>query len=687
MNISFNWLKDLINIDQPVDEVAQRLTSVGLAVESVHAHGGDFILDIDLTSNRPDCLSHFGVARELGVIFQVALKAQDRPSTIPVPAALAHNIVAIEAPDLCQRFTARIIRNVKVGPSPNWLVDRLEAIGERSINSVADVTNYVMHELGQPMHAFDLDTLSEGRIVVRRSRPGERLMTLKDIECELDPSILAICDAEKPVAIGGIVGGLHSSISDTTSNVLLEVAYFSRESIRSTSRKLGLMTEASYRFERGVDPENVARASTRATELICDLAGGEAGEFIDVYPNPRDRQAVSSTDIAGATERLTGVRVSPEDCDRILEALGFERNSTTYLAPSWRYDIAIEEDLVEEVIRHIGYDQIADELPPAYHAGDYQKNETRERLLRQTLACTGFDEALSYSFIDTTHDETFEIVSGVLDPGAAAEFVELRDSVIEGATRMRPTILPGLLDAIRLNNNFRRRDIKLFEIGTVFAAVSGRNEDLPNEQKLLALAMTGGELLEGRELAIRDLDLYDAKGAVEAALDSVGLTPSFLAVDVKHLRQGQSASVSIEGVPLGYVGRLSDEIAAGYKFRHPVYVAELNLQTALEMPIPPISYTPPSRYPSVIRDVSFIGPRSVNYETIRRAVEDQSFGLLRRCSFVDTYEGEDMPPGDRSITVRLEYRSEERTLLDEEVEAIHQQIISAVLQKLPLQQR
>ena len=438
MNISFNLLKELIDIDISVDEAASRLTDVGLAVEGVHPYGDDQILDIDLTSNRPDCLSHLGVARELSVITGKLLNRSEQPNVVPVPAALADSIVKIEAAEICHRFTARIIKNVKVGPSPKWLANRLESIGERSINNIADVTNYVMHELGQPMHSFDLDKLAGNRIIVRRARPGERLMTLKETECELDDSVLAICDAEKPVAIGGVVGGLDSSITGSTINVLLEVAYFKRESIRATVRKLGLATEASYRFERGVDIENLVRASNRATELICELADGEAGDFVDVFPTPHRPNEVASTDISAATKRLTGIDVSTDDCNRILNALGIDKNDTTYMSPSWRYDIAIEEDLVEEVARHVGYAKIADELPPAFHAGEYQPNEDREKLLRQALADLGYDEALSYSFIDTRHDGVFELVPGLTDLKLDQEFVELKDSVIEGARSHAP---------------------------------------------------------------------------------------------------------------------------------------------------------------------------------------------------------------------------------------------------------
>ncbi len=687
MNISYNWLKDLIHFDLSADELAAALTRVGLAVEGVHPHGDDLVLDIDLTSNRPDCLSHLGVARELSVIADCGLLIADLPQVSN--EANESNLVSIEAPDLCHRFTARIIRNVKVGPSPKWLADRLEALGERSINNIADISNYVMLELGQPMHAFDLDKLAGNRIVVRRAHTSERIMTLKDIECELDDTVLAICDGEKPVAIGGVVGGLDSSITESTVNVLLEVAHFKRENIRATSRKLGLATEASYRFERGVDIENLIRASGRATELICELAGGEAGEFADVYPDKFIPNKIESTDISTAVRRLTGLDVATDECNRILDKLGIKVSevSTIYISPSWRHDIAIEEDLVEEVARHAGYENISEELPAAFQAGEYQPMESRKSLLRQTLADMGFDEAISYSFIDTEFDDTFETVAGVIDEKTTDKYVTLQDSVIDGSLRMRPSVLPGLLDAVRHNINHQRRDVKLFEIGKVFAA-SSSEDNLPNEQEVLSLVLTGGEIHENRAMPVREVDFYDSKGAIEAALSAVGMSNiGFSATDVKHLRRGQSASIRVGNKMIGNLGRLNDDIAVRYKFKQPVFIAEINLQKVLSIDTQPLTYWPLAKFPAVTRDVSFVAPRTVTFDDIRLAVIDGNFDLFQNIQFVDVYEGKGMAEDERSITIRLEYRSDERTLVEEEVEAIHQQILMTIKQKLAIKPR
>lgn len=694
MNISYNWLKELIDIELSPEETAAALTRVGLAVEGIHPHKGDLVLDIDLTSNRPDCLSHLGVAREIGVITGLPLKAatgsdaaDDELDAVPFPSVLAPEVVRVDAPELCNRFTARVIRGVKIGPSPEWLVDRLEALGERSINNVADITNYVMLELGQPMHAFDLDKLAEKRIVVRTARAGESITTLDEIERKLDETMLAICDAERPVAVAGVMGGIESGITETTTNVLLEVAYFKRENIRQTSRKLGLATEASYRFERGVDIENLIRASDRATELIVQLAGGEAADIVDVYPERQPERTVRSADVASAVKRLTGLDVAADECERVLSSLGIARIAEgEYSSPTWRHDIAIEEDLVEEVARHAGYENIKDELPPAYGAGEYQASEVRKRRLRGALVEQGFDEAIAYSFIDVRHDDNFAAVPEFLREGGEEKFVTLKDSVIEGSVRMRPTLIPGLLGALRLNLNHQRRDVKLFEIGKAFAA-SGMGE-LPAERELFTIAVTGGELHENRAMPARPLDLYDAKGAVEAALEAVGTSGyEYRPAEVLHLRAGQSGEVVKDGRVVGTFGRLNEEIAANYKFKQPVYVAELDLQTILAEPSEPAVYTPLSRFPAVIRDISFLVPRSLTFAEVRRNALAAGAANLQAVSFVDIFEGKGLSDDVRSLTIRLEFRSNERTLTEAEVEAEYTAILSRLKEEMGLEPR
>ena len=694
MDVSYNWLKDLVKTNLPPQELAEKLTRVGLAVEGIHEAGDDFIFDVDLTSNRGDCLSHLGVAREIAAITNGDLLIKNYEDQ--KPATENQNLVSIQDAELCHRFTTRIIRNVKIGASPEWLKQRLEAVGERSINNVADITNYVMLELGNPMHSFDLNKLAENRIVVRRARNGETIQTLDEVKRKLDETMLAICDAEKPVAVAGVMGGFASSITDETIDVLLEVAYFDRASIRQTSRNLKLSTEASHRFERGVDIENLIRASNRATELICELAGGIAGEFVDVYPTKFVPNEIESNDIQFAVKRLTGLEVEETEILRILNSLGIKakdesqfanRNSQIFVSPSWRHDLAIEEDLVEEVARIVGYDKIGEELPPAFGAGEYQPFEPRKKSLRNTLANLGFNEAISYSFIDTRNDEKFALIPNLVKENLDEKYVSLQDSIIEGATRMRPTLLAGLLDAVRHNFNFQKRDLKLFEIGKVFSA-SEKEMDLPNERELFALVLTGNEIAANKASAVRELNFYDAKGALESAINSLNLPAlNFQAKDIAHLRRGQSAEISLDGKTVGSIGQLAEEIAATYKFKHPIFIAEIDLQTLLETEEQAIAYRPLPIYPSIVRDVSLIVKRGVSFAEIKRTIETQNYELLRSVEFVDVYEGKGMADDERSLTIRLSYRSDERTLLEEDVELIHSQILENLDTNLDAKQR
>jgi phenylalanyl-tRNA synthetase beta chain len=683
MIISYNWLKDLVDTNHAPQELKEKLTSVGLAVEGVHEAGDDFVFDIDLTSNRSDCLSHIGVAREVAALEDSRFKIQD--SKLQNVDGKASDVTAVEIhdADLCWRYTGRVVRGAKIGPSPEWLVKRLEAVGERSINNVADITNYVMHETGQPLHAFDLNRLAEKRIVVRRARKGEQMKTLDGILREFDEETLLICDAEKPVAIAGVMGGEDTGITDDTQDVLIESAFFSPSSVRRTSRVLKLETEASYRFERGTDIEGVLRAQARCVELICEIAGGVATEdAVDAYPTKKQEIIIGLR--PERVTALTGLEVEGEEIKRILYALGFvlkeEGEALSFVVPTWRHDVEREEDLVEEVARHYGYDKIAYELPPSQSAGEYQPTEHKEKALRYALAHLGFDEAISYSFIDTAHDDKFETIPNfVLE--IEEPFVTLRDSIIEGATRMRASLLPGLLDAARHNFNHGTRDVRLFELGKLFANVG--DGELPDEREAFAIVITGGATEENRAGDARELDFYDLKGAFEAAAAAMHKAPlRYEETSAKHLRTGQAAAVLTEdGKRIGALGRLSERTAASYKFRQPVYVCEVDMDALLHSKEEPAVYSPLGEYPSVVRDSSLMVSRRVTFAELLQTAEEQRIEICRKIAFVDVYEGKGIPEDKRSITLRFEYRSDKGTLRDEEVDTAHAEIVKALSEK------
>jgi len=687
MYTSYKWLQELTETKLTAVQLRDRLTMVGLAVDAVESHNADSVLDVEVPSNRPDCLSHIGIAREITAIDIGELHVPD--VTRPKTDGRAEEFTSVEIKDsaLCPRYAARLVRGVKIGPSPDWLVKRLEAIGQRPINNVADITNYVLHEVGQPLHAFDFAQLEGQKIIVRRAKAGEKLTTLDGVERELQPDMLVIADAERPVALAGIMGGEESEISSATTDVLLESAYFDPNSVRLTARALGMDTEASRRFERGADCEGVLRAQDRCVQLICEIAGGFATEnAIDVYPNPVVPRVITLR--TKRVEDLTSLKVETHEVDRILTALGFDKkneseDALTFSVPSWRVDVEQEEDLVEEVARHTGYQQIRSELPPSNMAGEYQPTEVKQRLLRRTLNNFGYDEAINFSFI--RKQEGIDLIPAF--EGRQDQQVELSNPIIEEAAFMRTTLIPGLLDSLKHNFNHGIRDVRLFEIGRIFGGSHGG--DLPEERLALAMIATGGAVDENVAQATRELDLFDLKGAFEAALDAMNvLAVNFKNTSAAHLRMGQAGEILLQdGKSIGKFGRLAETIASSYKFRQPVYVLEIDLSALFAVGEKGIQYSRLPKYPSVVRDLTLLVGRDVNFAALTKAVRDQNVADCRDVKLVGTYDGPNTPPGKRSITLRIEYRSDDRTLRDDEVEERHAALTASLLEAFAAEQR
>jgi len=683
MLISYQWLRELSGTALTPAELRDRLTMVGLAIDAVESKETDSVLDVEVPSNRPDCLSHVGVAREVTVIEKTQLRLPAAKSLKINGSAAELTAVTIDDPDLCPRYAARLVRGVKIGPSPDWLVRQLEVIGQRSINNVADITNYVLHEVGQPLHAFDFDKLSGKRIVVRRAVAGEKLKTLDGVDRELTTDTLVIADAERPVALAGIMGGEDSEISESTTDVLIESAYFDPTSVRRTARRFGMDTEASRRFERGADRENVIHAQQRCVELICELAGGAVTEdVIDVYPKKIEPRRVTLR--SGRVKELTSLSVEPSEMDRILVALGFLKQSESqdevvYVVPSWRNDVELEEDLVEEIARHTGFEKIASELPPSNSSGEYQPGELKQRILRRAFYSFGFDEAINFSFIPRENTSLFGI-------GEDAQPV-LKNPIIEGSAWMRGTLLPGLLNSVRHNFNHGNRDVRLFEIGRVFKTEAPG--ELPAEDLSLAVIATGGALEEERVLAERELDFFDLKGALETAVEWMNLPSlTFEKTSATHLREGQAARIALaDGRTVGTIGKLSDAISNSYKFRQPVFVLELQLSELLKSGETVVQYSPLPRFPSIVRDISLLIDRNTPFEEVVRDIQGREVASLNAVRLVGTYEGANIPPTKRSITLRIEYRADERTLRDEEVEETHAQLTSSLLKTFAAERR
>lgn len=687
MLISYKWLRELTGTKLEPQEVRDRLTNVGLAVDAIEQRGDDFVIDVEVPSNRGDCLSHIGVAREVATIEKSQVSAPKSQIANPKGNASEFASVEILDPDLCPRYAGRVVRGVRIAPSPEWLVKKLESIGQRPINNVADITNYVLHEYGQPLHAFDLARLAQNSIIVRRAKSGESLKTLDGVERKLDAEMLVIADAQRPVAVAGVMGGEDSEISNETTDVLIESAYFDPSSVRRTSRLLGLHTEASHRFERGTDAGGVLRAQERCVALICELAGGVATEdALDVYPKPGQSKVVALR--LPRVETITSLKVSADEALRILTALGFELRASDgdrfeFAVPSWRHDVSIEEDLVEEVARHTGYNQITTALPPASLAGEYHSTENRKRALRNTMSAHGYCEAISLSFVEPANE--FDLIPK-FGERAGAPAVVLINPIIDEAAQMRQTLAPGLLKAIQHNINHGSRDVCLFELGRVFAAMEA--SDLPNEREAFAIAASGGALEANRAQADRELDFFDVKGVLEAATDAMNLAPlRFEQAEIKHLRPGQSAQIFSQGMPIGSVGRLAETAAANYKFRQAVYVAEIDLTALLAQPEQPVLYSPLPRFPSIVRDVSLLVDRKLSLAEILQAIDAQKAAHFLSAQFVGTYEGNGIAENKRSVTIRFEYRAEDRTLRDDEVDASHWPLVESLKQRFSAEVR
>lgn len=667
MIVSWNWLKDYVPLDQPPTEVAERLMMAGLNLESIEPHGDDQAIDLEVTSNRPDCLGHIGVAREASVLF-------DKPLTIP-PANVKSNgqpieqatSVAIECLDLCPRYVARLIRGVKIGSSPKWLRDRLEAVGIASINNVVDVTNYCLMESGQPFHAFDFDKLRGGRIVVRRPKSGEKIQAIDHNEYTLTPDMCVICDAERPVAVAGVMGGADTEIGYSTKNVLIEVADFSSMSIRATARKLNLHSLSSYRFERGVDSSQLDWASRRCCELIQQVAGGELleGAIWAGEPPVAQRPAVSLR--PNQFRRILGIDVPTTESHRILTALGLKPTgdqadadgTRQYLPPSWRRDLSREADLIEEVARIHGYDKIPEDVFVPLSLSQKTLTERVLDRIRDTLTAAGFFETITLSFVS----------------GELAELIPSNNSKlsVDHSSRrqentLRQSLIPSLLVVRRDNERHGNFNAKLFETAGVYLAA--QPGDPTTEPRRLSF-VTGGSFVE-------------AKGVVEALARRINpqsvvtVRPS----DQPHFVPGRGAEVLLNGQSLGWLGELSRDVTDKLDLRDSVIAAELDLATLEASPNLVPTFTELPRYPSISRDLNFVLDEATTWDTLREVVRTAAGPSLDALTFGSQYRGQQIPANKKSYVLTISFRAADRTLTSDEVDAAVKSVIEACSTKL-----
>jgi phenylalanyl-tRNA synthetase beta chain len=642
----------------------------------------DAILEIEITPNRPDALSVVGVAREIAALTgapfrfpQVAVKEAE-----PEAAALAG--VEIEAPDLCPRFCARVITGLTVRRSPPWLAQRLRSVGLRPINNLVDVTNYVMWELGQPLHAFDYDGVAERRIVVRRARPGERITTLDGQVRALGPDMAMVCDPTRALGIGGIMGGADSEVTARTSSVLLEAAYWDPGSIRRTSRALALPTDAAYRFERGGDIEGLREALDRAAQLMADLGGGAVARgTIDVYPSPRSHARIALR--LARVERVIGACPPRDEAVRILQRLGFAVDDSgadlEVVVPSFRRDIFQEDDLVEEIARIWGYDKI----PVRLARGGELMPVTRPPLLRlarsvsRQLNAAGLAECMTYGFVDPDR------LRGMGWTEAAA-LLALQNPLSRERSVLRPAIAPGLLEVLATNASRQIPDVRVFEIGHTFAPRRAEDVDRPAHEELwVGIALTG--LRQPRSWgAGRDrVDVYDAKGLAELVLSVAG-APAWETAPWPpgggpgYLEEGRAAGLSVEGRPVGWFGELALEVREALDLPAPAFVAELSLAALAALPAVTPRYQPLPRFPAVQRDLAVVVPSDVTAAEVEASLRSMRVPLLTRIALFDVYAGEQVGAGRRSLAWSLTFQAPDRTLTDAEVNDLHARIAADV---------
>jgi phenylalanyl-tRNA synthetase beta chain len=677
MKFSHAWLAELVDLPADPYEVGRLMTAVGVPFEGLTgdpARPETVVYEFEVFSNRPDCMNHLGLAREIAAVLGRPLRRPPTDVRASGPPTASRAAVAIEAKHLCRRYTARLVLGVRVAPSPDWLRARLESLGHRAINNVVDATNYVLWEMGQPLHPFDLARLKDGRLVVRAARPGEILITLDGVERRLSPERLVIADAREPVALAGVMGGRASEISDSTRDVLLESAWFDPISVRRTAKSFGLHTDASHRFERGADPEAALKALDRAAALIARLAGGDVtADPIDVHPEPEEKRQVTLRPSRAAS--LLGVDPGAAEMRRRLERLEFEiaasgNDALTVRVPSFRRDVEREVDLIEEVARLGGYDAIPSHLPRLDPA-DVGRPEPSRRLdaVRGALRHAGLSEAVN---LDLVEPEDCRLFEPEVRPPAVLNPLHSEGTVL------RTTLLPGLLRNAAHNLRHGLPGAHLFEIGRVFRP----GAQGPEESERAAAVFAGQAPGTHWSTAPRSCDLFDAKGAVEVAAEALQLSPLQFASD--RIPAGAVGGLVVRGggVVLGRVGEVSAAARRRFELEVPVFALELDLARALETAWGEVRFRPLPRVPGVRRDLAIVVGETVTVEAIEDTVRSASPLPIASLTVFDRYRGRGVPDGSASVALQIHFQHPERTLEAADVQAAHAAIVAALDSRL-----
>jgi phenylalanyl-tRNA synthetase beta chain len=669
MKLSSHWIRDFVDLTVDDHRLAEDLTSVGMGVEATIGAGEGTVFEMEIGTNRPDAMNHYGVAREASAIYDVLLKPVS--PKLPQPSSEARFPIEIEDQQGCARFTARILRDVQIKPSAAKIVQRLGLLDQRAINNAVDATNYVLWEIGKPTHVFDLDLLEGGKIIVRRARDGEALKTLDGVDRKLTSEDLVVADAKKPVGLAGTMGGYDTMITDKTRNILIESAWWDPITVRRMSRRHQLHTDASHRFERGADFESTILSCDRVAELILQSGGGKLfGGIIDVMARRLDQAPIALR--MSEVRRILGPGLDANLTARILRRLGFELlpepgedQEFTVHIPSWRLDVEREIDLIEEVARLYGYDQFENTLPAFAGAVVELPDAAKDKKLRSSLLALGYNGAVSLSFISHEDAEQFSNLP----------VIELANPQSEEASLMRNSLVPGMLNILEYNLNRGNRDVRLFEAGNIFEADGVK----ALEWKRICLGATGTSGERSVHQPARPISFFDVKGEVETLLEAFEhKTLSYDAQTGEYYHPGLSARALLDGIAVAQFGRLHPETAARRKLRQDVFIAELSLDKLYRHELRSIRYQPLPKFPAVERDFSFIFADTVTFEKIRQSVAELRVKEMRSFMPVEIFRGGSVTAGKYSILSRAVFQSHERTLREEEVALWSSQIIQSL---------
>ncbi len=667
MIVSWNWLKEYVRLDMPVDTLTERLMMAGLNLEEVADVEGDIAIDLEVTSNRPDCLSHIGVAREVGVLFNRGLQLP--PATPVAKGPPVDSLTAVEnrVPELCPQYVARLVRHVKIAPSPGWMQTRLKTLGIRPVNNVVDITNYVLMECSQPLHAFDFDKLHGGKIVVRRGDPGEKITAIDQRQYELASEMCVIADADRPVAIAGVMGGIETEIGAQTTSVLIEAAEFLPLSVRGTARKLGLHSDSSYRFERGIDRQGLDWASRRCTQLILELAGGElcsGSLFAGVAPNTR-REPITLR--LSQIRRILGIDIPQEAVIRILKALGLtevaacDAAAVSCAPPMWRRDLTREIDLIEEVARIHGYENIPENVLVPLEVSKATLHDQLCQRLADVLLAAGFFEAVTLTFVG-------EDLAHLFHPWSEGPALRVEHSSRQRENILRRSLVPSLLQCRAQNERHGTSNAQLFEFARIFLEA---DPERPQAQPSLLSFVSGKSFAE-------------MKGIIELLVARTNRSSSVVARPAPRdeFIGGRGCELLINGKRLGWMGEIATDIRNQLDLRDPVTAAEIDLAVLAEIAdfSPPCSPIPD--FPAMERDLNFVLEETVAWQEVEEVVRSAAGPLLESVAFAGQYRGQQIPANKKSYVLRLHYRAADRTLTTEEVDAAQKTVVAACSAKL-----